>query len=178
MLASNSTKVEGDRELGVRIIAATMFKCVMVLVVAQNAEVILDAINSVATSIANTADGVDVGGTVGVGAQIGDAMRGDIAEAGMVKQLGMLVILLIPFMVAKIASMLATVLVFARFLQLYLLSAFASLPLAFFGHDDTKQIGIGYLKRYYFLSFDKSFYVYSLFFFILESPSVDRKSVV
>lgn len=148
MLASNSTKVEGDRELGVRIIAATMFKCVMVLVVAQNAEVILDAINSVATSIANTADGVDVGGTVGVGAQIGDAMRGDIAEAGMVKQLGMLVILLIPFMVAKIASMLATVLVFARFLQLYLLSAFASLPLAFFGHGDTKQIGIGYLKRY------------------------------
>ena len=30
MLASNSTKVEGDRELGVRIIAATMFKCVSV----------------------------------------------------------------------------------------------------------------------------------------------------
>ena len=25
---------------------------------------------------------------------------------------------------------------------------FASLPLAFFGHEDTKQIGVGYLKRY------------------------------
>jgi hypothetical protein len=44
MLASSSTRVEGDRELGVRIIAATMFKCALVLVVAQNAVLILTAI--------------------------------------------------------------------------------------------------------------------------------------
>ena len=148
MLASSSTRVEGDRELGVRIIAATMFKCVLVLVVAQNAVVILNAINSIATTIASTADSIDVGGTAGVGTQIGDAMRDDIADAGMVKQLGLLVILLIPFIVAEVGGMLATVLVFVRFLQLYMLSAFASLPLAFFGHEDTKQLGIGYLKRY------------------------------
>ena len=148
MLASSSTRVEGDRELGVRIIAATMFKCALVLVVAQNAVLILNAINSIATTVASTANSVDVGGTAGVGSQIGDAMRDDIADAGMVKQLGMLVILLIPFIVAEVGGVLATVLVFVRFLQLYMLSAFASLPLAFFGHEDTKQIGVGYLKRY------------------------------
>lgn len=148
MLASSSTRVEGDRELGVRIIAATMFKCALVLVVAQNAVLILTAINSIATTVASTANSVDVGGTAGAGSQIGDAMRDDIADAGMVKQLGMLVILLIPFIVAEIGGVLATVLVFVRFLQLYMLSAFASLPLAFFGHEDTKQIGVGYLKRY------------------------------
>lgn len=148
MLASSSTKVEGDRELGVRIIAATMFKCVLVLVVAQNAVLILDAINSIATTIASTANSASVGGSAAAGTAIGDAMRDDIADAGMIKQLGMLVILLIPFIVAQVAGMLATVLVFVRFLQLYMLSAFASLPLAFFGHEDTKQIGIGYLKRY------------------------------
>ena len=148
MLASSSTRVEGDRELGVRIIAATMFKCALVLVVAQNAVLILNAINSIATTVVSTANSVDVGGTAGVGSQIGDAMRDDIADAGMVKQLGMLVILLIPFIVAEVGGVLATVLVFVRFLQLYMLSAFASLPLAFFGHEDTKQIGVGYLKRY------------------------------
>jgi hypothetical protein len=31
---------------------------------------------------------------------------------------------------------------------MYLLSAFASLPVAFMAHDDTKSIGIGFLKRF------------------------------
>ncbi|MBW3069619.1 hypothetical protein GZ998_08910 [Actinomyces sp. 594] len=148
MLASTSTRVEGDRELGVRIIAATMFKCVMVLVVARYSASILSAINSVSSTIATTANDVSVGGAADVGSNIGDAMRDDIADAGMVKQLGMLVILLIPFIVAEISGMLATVLVFVRFLQLYMLTAFSSLPLAFFGHEDTKPLAIGYLKRY------------------------------
>ena len=148
MLASSSTRVEGDRELGVRIIAATMFKCALVLVVAQNAVLILNAINSIATTIAGTANSIDVGGGAGSGAQLGNQLRDSIADAGMVKQLGMLVILLIPWFTTTIAGVLCTVLIFVRFLQLYMLSAFASLPLAFFGHEDTKNIGIGYLKRY------------------------------
>jgi hypothetical protein len=38
--------------------------------------------------------------------------------------------------------------IFWRFIQLDLMTAFSSLPLAFLAHEDTKQIGIGYLKRY------------------------------
>lgn len=40
-----------------------------------------------------------------------------------------------------------------RFLQMYMLTAFASLPLAFLGHDDTKSIGIGYLKGFASVAF-------------------------
>ena len=148
MLSANSTRIDGDRELGVRIVTATMLKCALVLLVTQQAILILKAIDSIATSIATNASNASVGGVATPSAPLGDALRSDIADAGMVKQLGMLVILLIPFIVAKIGGMLATVLVFVRFLQLYMLTAFASLPLAFFGHEDTKQIGIGYLKRY------------------------------
>lgn len=148
MLSSDSARADGDRELGVRIIASTMFKCVIVLVAAQNAVLILNAINSMATTIGGAANTVNVGGSAGAGTKIGDLMRNDIVDAGLMKQLGMLVILLIPFIVAEIGGVLATVLVFVRFLQIYMMSAFASLPIAFFGHEDTKQIGIGYLKRY------------------------------
>lgn len=148
MLASTSTRVEGDRELGVRIIAATMFKAVLVLVVAQNANLVLGGINDIATAIADTANDVDVGTGAGTGMLLGDELHDDIADAGMVQQLGMLAILLIPFIVAQFGSVVAIVLIFVRFLQMYMMSAFASLPLAFFGHEDTKSIAIGYLKRY------------------------------
>lgn len=148
MLANTSTHVEGDRELGVRAIAGSMFKIVLVIIVAQNAVLLLDGINAIATSVAGTANSLDVGTAVTAGAQLGDQLRAKISDAGMVQQLGMLVVLLIPFLAAKIVGVLATVLIFVRFLQLYMLTAFASLPLAFFGHDDTKPIAIGYLKRY------------------------------
>lgn len=148
MLASTSTHVEGDRELGVRVVAATMFKAALVLVAAQNATLILDAISSIATSIAGAANGIDMGSAGGDGQMLGDTLKDKIKDAGMIKQLGMMVILLLPFIVAKVMSVLAIVLIFVRFLQMYMLSAFASLPIAFFGHDDTRQMGIGYLKKF------------------------------
>ncbi len=77
-----------------------------------------------------------------------DQPRDDIKDAGTVKQLGMLVVLLLPFIVEKVVSVVATVLIFVRFLQLYMLTAFASLPITFFGHEDTKPMAIGYLKGY------------------------------
>lgn len=148
MLANSSTRVDGDRELGVRIIAATMFKAVLVILAAQNAVLFLDAINAIATSIASSANSIDVGTATQAGTQLGDQLRDKVSDAGLAQQLGILVILLIPFLVAKIVGVLATVLIFVRFLQLYMLTAFASLPLAFLGHDDTRSIGVGYLKRY------------------------------
>lgn len=147
MLATTSTRAEGDRELGVRIIAATMFKIALVFIVAQNAVLILDAISSVAATIAGTANTVDVGAGGGDPA-LGDQLRDDIAAQGLTEKVTLLVILLLPWLVSVIASVLVIVLVYIRFLQMYLMSAFASLPLAFLGHEDTKSIGIGYLKGF------------------------------
>lgn len=153
MLATTSTRVEGDRELGVRIIAATMFKIAMVFVVAQNAVLILDAISSVATSIMGVANDVDVGTGGGAAPLLGDAMRDDLDDLGNMEKFGMIVVLFLPWVVQKLAAVVAIMLVFIRFLQMYLLTAFASLPIAFLGHDDTKGIAIGYLKGFATVAF-------------------------
>ncbi len=146
-LATSSTRVEGDRELGTRIIAATMFKIVMVVLLCQNAPLILDAITQVSTWLSKTANGVDVGAGTPTNA-LGDSMRASIDAAGTMSQLVIIVMLLVPWLLVAAATAIASVLVVVRFLQLYVMSAFASLPLAFLAHEDTKQIGVGYLKRF------------------------------
>ncbi len=148
MLATVSTQSEGDRELGVRIVAASMFKIAMVFIVAQNAPMFLDALASIAHTIATTANGIDVGAGGGTTAKLGDTLKGDIADLGMVEKSTLLVLLILPWLVSNLAAVLAIVLVYVRFVQMYIMSAFASLPLAFIGHPETKSIGIGYLKSY------------------------------
>lgn len=147
MLATTSTRAEGDRELGVRIIAAAMFKIALVFIVVQNAVLILDAFANVATTIADSANNIDVG-TGTQAAPLGDTLRADITKQGMTEKVTLVVLLLLPWLVSVIANVLAIVLVFIRFLQMYLLISFASLPVAFFGHEETKGIGIGYLKGF------------------------------
>lgn len=149
MLATNSARVDGDRELGTRIIAATMFKIAMVFIVCQNAVLILSGLAQVAAWMSQTAYGLDVGGgNPSVGPLLGDQMRDAIDDAGTMNQLVMIVVLLLPWIVSALGTVIVGVLILIRFLQMYLMGAFASLPVAFLGHEDTKQIGIGYLKRY------------------------------
>lgn len=147
MLATNSAKIEADRELGIKIVASSMLKVALVLTACQYAPTILDGLAQIGTSIAHAAQGVDAGAGSG-NPNIGDKLRKRIDDAGTMKQLGMLVILVIPFIVAKVGTVVAIVLVFIRFLQMYMLSAFSSLPIAFLSHEDTKGIGIGYLKKF------------------------------
>lgn len=148
MLADVSTRLEGDRELGVKLIAGTMFKIVLVIVAVENAMVILKAIDQIVTSLANSVNGAPIKAPSGGGVKLGDTLKPKIKEAGLVKQMGLLVVLLIPWLLAEIVSVIGIVLVFVRFLQLYMMTAFASLPVAFLAHPDTKSMGIGYLKRY------------------------------
>jgi len=148
MLASNSTRIEADRELGVRIISGTLLKVVLVFLVAQNATIILNAIAAVSTIISKAANNLDVGTGANGQQLLGDTMKADIQSGGIWMQLGLFIVLLLPFLVSSLGTVVVIVLVFVRFLQMYLMSAFASLPIAFFGHEDTKQIAIGYLKRF------------------------------
>lgn len=146
MLATNSTRIEADQQLGVKIVAASMFKIAMVLTVCQFAPTLLAGIAEIATFIANAAGGASTGNANDI--KLGDQMHDQIDKAGTMEQLGMLVLLVIPFIVAKVGTLIAVVMIFIRFLNMYMLSAFASLPLAFLSHEDTKGIGIGYLKKF------------------------------
>ena len=144
MLARTSTQVDSDSQLGVRIVAATMFKVAIVFVVVQNAMTILGALLQISTDITKSI----LTNPAANQANIGTAMKDRIDSMNPMEQLGALIMLLIPFIISVVAVLIPFVLIFIRFLQLFIMAAFASLPLAFLGHEDTKPIAIGYLKAF------------------------------
>lgn len=148
MLAAQSTRVDGDRELGVRIISGILLKAALVIVFASNAMTILKGIDEAITAVAAAAVDADVGSSNTGELGLGDQLADDVEDAGTVDKLGVFVLALLPFIVTKIAGVLALVLIYVRFLQLYLLTVFGSLPIAFLSYDETKPMGIAYLKRY------------------------------
>ena len=144
MLARTSTQVDSDSQLGVRIVAATMFKVAIVFVVVQNAMTILGALLQISPDITKSI----LTNPAANQANIGTAMKDRIDSMNPMEQLGALIMLLIPFIISVVAVLIPFVLIFIRFLQLFIMAAFASLPLAFLGHEDTKPIAIGYLKAF------------------------------
>lgn len=147
LAAASARFDQGDQQLGIRMIAATMFRIAMVLAVTEAAVAILHAIDQIAVFIAGQANQVDVGST-STGQPLGDALRSKISEADTPKQLVMIILLLLPWLLTLITGILAQVLIFVRFLQMYVMSSFASLPIAFAGMEETKGIAIGFVKRY------------------------------
>ena len=62
--------------------------------------------------------------------------------------LALLVVAVISWLVVLIAYIVALVVCWARAIQLYIMAAFSPIPLAFLGFDQTRQIGLGYLKSF------------------------------
>lgn len=60
----------------------------------------------------------------------------------------MLVVSLISWLVVLIAYIVSLVVCWARALQLYIMAAFSPIPLSLMALDDTRQIGVGYLKNF------------------------------
>lgn len=147
MIAQASTRIDGDRELGVRIISGILLKAGLVIVFASNAMTILQGIDEIGTTIAQVAIDTDVGGD-GETVKLGDKLEDDVTGADLTDKLALIVVILLPYIVAELAGVAALVLIFIRFLQIYLMTAFGSLPIAFIAYEETKQIGIGYLKSY------------------------------
>lgn len=147
-LARNSTKIESDRELGVKIIAGTMFRICLVLVAAQNADLFLRAFNAVTSYLVSGVSGRLSLGDSSTGTGLGDSMSEQVKDAGFMGQAALMVLLLIPWCVSQIASVVATVVLYVRFIEIYALTAFQSLPIALLIHEETRSIGAGYFKSY------------------------------
>ena len=75
-------------------------------------------------------------------------MRDAIDSAGWMGQIPCLILLLIPFLVSKGATIVVTVVILLRFVQIYMLTAFNPLPIAFIAQEETRQWGINYFKQY------------------------------
>ena len=141
-LARVSTRADGDRELGVKLVAMAMFKLVLVFTAAQHSELMLKAIDTAAPT---------TGSASGLG--LGDSMRDAIDSAGTFGQIPCLILLIIPFLVSKGATIVVTVVILLRFVQIYMLTAFNPLPIAFIAQEETRQWGVNYFKQYASLVF-------------------------
>ncbi|MDR3847673.1 conjugal transfer protein TrbL [Eggerthella sp.] len=85
----------------------------------------------------------------------GDGGAISVADAPVVAEtddvaalIGMAVIAIVNWVVVVVAYVVALVVSWARAIQLYLMAAFSPIPLALMGLEDTRQIGIGYLRSF------------------------------
>lgn len=147
-LARNSTRIESDRELGVKIVAGTLFKVALVFLAVQNAGLFLRAFDSATQFLMQGASSQLSFDASGEGGQLGDPMREQVEDAGMMGQAALFFLLAIPWLVSQLAAVVFTVVLYIRFIELYALTAFQSLPFALLVHEDTKPVGVGYFKAY------------------------------
>lgn len=149
-LARTATTAEGDRQLGVRIVAATMFKMVLLIIAAQHVDLILGAIREIAQTLTSGfAAQFSLGDVSDASKSVDwDAIRENLKNAPMLDKVQLFAFLTIPWLIASFAGIALKIVVFLTFAEIYVLTAFATLAIAFLGHPETKQITITYLKRY------------------------------
>lgn len=147
-LGSNAARMDsGDGQMGVRQITVTLIKVAILLTITSQATLLLGGIDEVVTRIANSANGLNVGAGTPT-TPLGDQLTDQVESLGITDQLTVLIILLIPWLAVAIISGVVIAMIFVRFLQLYLMTTFASLPMAFWGHQETKSIGTNYVRAY------------------------------
>lgn len=147
-LARNSTRIEADRDLGVKIVAGTMFRIALVFIAVRNAGLFIGMFNRVTQFLMQGVSSQMSFEVAGEGSQLGDLMRDQIRDAGVMGQAALFFLLVIPWLLSQLASVVFTVVLYVRFIELYALTAFQSLPFAFLVHEDTKPIGVGFFKSY------------------------------
>ena len=101
-LARISSKVDGDRELGTKMIATLMIKCALILTAAQHTPLLLQCIEQLGGRVLN---GVlvshsvqSVVGTTG----IGDQLRQQIHDSGIPGQAACCLLVILPFLLSHV----------------------------------------------------------------------------
>ena len=147
-LNRKASHIEADHQTGVKLIAAVIFKYIILVMAVKNSDTFLIAIRALVFTVLN--DGHVSGEDVSVnenGPAI-DAFHASIDKASSVDQVGMLIFLLIPFLVTLAAKATLMIVVLLRFAEIYMLTAFSPLPFAFLGNDETKSFGTSFLRKY------------------------------
>lgn len=103
-LARNSTRIEADRDLGAKIVAGTMFKIALVFIAVQNAGLFIRMFNQVTQFLMQGASSQMSYEATGEGGQLGDLMRDQIRDAGVMGQAALFFLLVIPWLLSQLAS--------------------------------------------------------------------------
>ncbi|WP_394987926.1 type IV secretion system protein [Scardovia wiggsiae] len=145
-----SQSIDQDGTQGVRTVVKSLFKIMLVYMAAMNAswlcELITYLIQQAGTGVSKL---IGTPSTDSLG-QIGNILEknGSLGQANLGQQIAALIVLLIPFLISQLASQAVIILVVARFVELLILTAFGSLPIAFLSYDGTKSWGEGYIREY------------------------------
>lgn len=148
-----SQGINQDGTQGVRTITKSLFKIIIVYMAAMNAswlcELITYLIQQIGTGVSRL---ITLPGTSSDAPKqlLGNALEssGALGQANLGQQLVAIIMLLIPFLISKLATQAVQILIIARFVELLILTAFGALPIAFLSYDGTKSWGEAYIREY------------------------------
>ena len=149
-LNRKASHIEADHQTGVKLIAAVIFKYIILVMAVKNSGILLNAIRALVASVMGDPhlDPEGAGVSVNENGAAVSAFQASIDKASSVDQVGMLIFLLIPFLVTLAAKATLMIVVLLRFAEIYMLTAFSPLPFAFLGNDETKSFGTSFLRKY------------------------------
>lgn len=140
-----SQRMDGNAAMpGVKEVVFLLVFFAVFLFLAQNSFAIMQAIYEVAKLAIDR-----VAGLFGTGSQI-DLTTVSITttDDDVAALLAMLVVALVSWLVVIVAYVVALVVTWARAIQIYIMAAFSPIPLSLMALDETRQMGVGYLKNF------------------------------
>ena len=140
-----SQRMDGNAAMpGVKEVIFLLVFFAVFLFLVQNSFAIMQAIYEVAKLAIDR-----VAGLFGAGSQI-DLTTVSITttDNDVAALLAMLAVALISWLVVIVAYVVALVVTWARAIQIYIMAAFSPIPLSFMALDETRQMGVGYLKNF------------------------------
>ena len=140
-----SQKMDGNASMpGVKEVVFMLVFFAVFLFLIQNSFEIMRAIYEVTRlAISRVAGLFGTGGELDLTAVSITTTDDDVAAL-----LAMLVVALLSWLVVIVAYVVALVVSWARAVQIYVMAAFSPVPLALMSLDETRQIGVGYLKNF------------------------------
>ena len=143
-------RMDEDRELGVKSIISSLFKIIVVYMAAMHAEWLADGITQVVRLL-----GVSVNTIMGPAAAtgmkgLGDTLlaNGGIDDSNTIQQLMAGVALFLPWILSNAMGVVVRILLLLRFVELFIMTSFGALPIAFLSYDGTRQWGEGYIRSF------------------------------
>ncbi|WP_394958023.1 type IV secretion system protein [Scardovia wiggsiae] len=143
-------RMDGDRELGVKSIISSLFKIIVVYMAAMHAEWLADGITQIVRLL-----GVSVNTIVGPASAMGMKGLGDtllanggIDDSNTIQQLMAGVALFLPWILSNAMGVVVRILLLLRFVELFIMTSFGALPIAFLSYDGTRQWGEGYIRSF------------------------------
>lgn len=140
-----SQRMDGNASMpGVKEVVFLLVFFAVFLFLVQNSFEIMQGIYGIAKiAISRTAGLFGTGGELDLSTVSIATTDDDVAAL-----LAMLVIALISWVVVIVAYVVALVVSWARALQIYIMAAFAPIPISLLALDETQQMGVGYLKNF------------------------------